>query len=1347
MRLEFQREQRGGDFHVLLHKDGTVIAESTLQSTTVEKLATIPTLVQARESPRSNEACNTWAGVGGSLTNALGQQRPEKPSVLEYFWNQRLVPHRVLLDTRSTATAPSELTLGQLPWEMLVLPLDQTVAREDCALFSPSRPAERGSAQKGRGGKKQPSRNEPAEADPSTPAIANSTRTTYPGAWQLQRMGGDKKAVELPLRSRLRVLILVGEHNVDGSADDLVQAIRDNPEWTDHCEVVVAGPERATSKIPNHRTVEDTSSLRQLCHEATSDEQASDPSAASLAHGFDVVCYFGNGEPSGSFGYDLILRTDWKLSTTVLLECLQLNPPRVLLLASCSLHHAAAVPFLDHVQHVIGFTGKIDLPDAKEAAKAILQSLLRTQRVGTAVQRGRERLIGSSQSGKENGCEWILSHWSNCEDDRPFVSRNELEIARLWDDLRRLPMYQSHTISEAPLFGVNRDKWRYVQLKLQRHKKNTPASRDRDSDPSTPYNEPFRESADVEEVEIEGLDLKDRPRLIQQGAGYGKSTLLRYFAWRELVKKGGSANEDWEPIPVFVPLAEWHAHNQNQGSELSFTGFLANRVVRVRAGREQRVAATGKEVKLNEEQHKRIKGLYDALEAAAANGKLLFLLDGLDELVHACGGNDDEVRQTLGRHLQATQSCGVVVAGRIGHDGALPEDWVEGRSLRWEYLEIKPSIDPEDRTQFLESELEQGVRSDELLQHIESCPELNRAATSAFVLCLSAYAWKHCKEAPATQPFSTLHLLYQAAASHMLNRAIQELPKRGSANAKDPFAMVRIKEAWERLLEDLSWAHLKRQSVIDDSINSWRDDHVVFNELARWYDTVLPHSERSIRAAKQRAHARAVLVTRASHSTHYPLSREWMRGAVQGWLASEGVPNIRPDKVETALQCLVKTRLVSVGNSSWEFIHRSFAEYFVAGWLDRFESDVLLEALAKKAVWKEEWTVALRFYCERKRARTGQAEPTRLGTLLTKEHESGLRVLNEPQDTKPVDWARVANLLGWIGDPRIKPDHRWVSVPAGREFMVGDEDTNTGKRRRSLYGFEIHRWPVTAGEYGEFLRAFREHEEKHEFGRGSSCADFLGTQLNWWERIATLIKPHTHCERGPPRAPLGLDPEDVKSLRNWLKYPEISLRLADFHEVAPNHPMVGVSWIAACAYCLWMSMPDKHQLVRLPLEDEWECAARGDAWGGVMAEHAGEGSHEIPTRTDHPWCGEIDLWHANYGGCRAKKNEEAPKPLGRTSPVGVYYKGHSLIASQPLFDLTGNVWEWTSDEYLANRRKTQAHRKRVMTAREMEQSPRVLRGGSWYDDAGLARVSLRIRLGAGSRTVYIGFRPVRVSTV
>jgi sulfatase modifying factor 1 len=253
--------------------------------------------------------------------------------------------------------------------------------------------------------------------------------------------------------------------------------------------------------------------------------------------------------------------------------------------------------------------------------------------------------------------------------------------------------------------------------------------------------------------------------------------------------------------------------------------------------------------------------------------------------------------------------------------------------------------------------------------------------------------------------------------------------------------------------------------------------------------------------------------------------------------------------------------------------------------------------------------------------------------------------------------------------PAPSPDMAWVP---GGTFAMGAEgfyDEEQPVHQVTVDGFWMDEHPVTVGEFRRFVKAtgyvtVAERALDPEQYPGADPALLVPGSLVF------------HGSRGPV---------DLRDYRNWWTY----VPGASWHRpegpgsdtyTRGRHPVVHVTLEDAEAYATWAGKT-------LPSEAEWEFAARGGLEGATFAwgeEFAPEGRMMANT-----WQGEFPWQNLALDG------HEGTSPV-RSYPANGY----------GLYDMTGNVWEWTSDFF------TVRHPEPSGTACCPPHNPRV---GSWDD--------------------------------
>ena len=264
----------------------------------------------------------------------------------------------------------------------------------------------------------------------------------------------------------------------------------------------------------------------------------------------------------------------------------------------------------------------------------------------------------------------------------------------------------------------------------------------------------------------------------------------------------------------------------------------------------------------------------------------------------------------------------------------------------------------------------------------------------------------------------------------------------------------------------------------------------------------------------------------------------------------------------------------------------------------------------------------------------------------------------------------------------------WAASHGGSMEAVADE---APQHLVSLPSFALGKYDVTRGEYAAFVRETR-------YPPGDGCG--RGRAIFKWEKDAKL---------------------------NWENPGQTQ---------TDRDPVVCVSWQDARAYIAWLNRKTDRGAAsangpyRLPSEAEWEYAARA---GTTTKFYWGDDDSAAPV---HAW------FNAN-SGCQ------------NISGLFCQHGWTHSVGSKPpnafgLYDMTGNVWQWTEDCYdnsyadiPTDGRANEAPSNDPKAKDGQGNCLRVDRGGSWMFPAWLLRPATRERNPTDYRNDIMGFRVAR----
>lgn len=193
-----------------------------------------------------------------------------------------------------------------------------------------------------------------------------------------------------------------------------------------------------------------------------------------------------------------------------------------------------------------------------------------------------------------------------------------------------------------------------------------------------------------------------------------------------------------------------------------------------------------------------------------------------------------------------------------------------------------------------------------------------------------------------------------------------------------------------------------------------------------------------------------------------------------------------------------------------------------------------------------------------------------------------------------------------------------------------------------------------------------------------------------------------------------------------------------------NQPVVRVSWKEAMDFCKWLSKKTGLNF-NLPTEAQWEWACRA---GSDKEYSFGDMGADFSNYSN---LGDIKL--KEYAACTAYKNYESVRIIDNpnkyddwvprdnqfndgyfvSAPVG-FYRANAW----DIYDMHGNVWEWTRSAYMPYPYDENDGRNDI----DNENCERVVRGGSWYDRPHRATSSYRVSYRNYQKVFNVGFRIV-----
>tara|TARA_R110002049_G_scaffold993_2_gene7115 strand:- start:62733 stop:63827 length:1095 start_codon:yes stop_codon:yes gene_type:complete len=345
-----------------------------------------------------------------------------------------------------------------------------------------------------------------------------------------------------------------------------------------------------------------------------------------------------------------------------------------------------------------------------------------------------------------------------------------------------------------------------------------------------------------------------------------------------------------------------------------------------------------------------------------------------------------------------------------------------------------------------------------------------------------------------------------------------------------------------------------------------------------------------------------------------------------------------------------------------------------------------------------------------------------LGLIITflgcKQEKSKTEISKQETNQEVTEIPKTPKGMVWIPGGTFEQG----AVPQDKIAMAHEKPSHTV----SLDGFFMDITEVTNAEFSKFVEA-------------TDYETIAEREIDWEVMKAQLPegtpKPHDTILQ-PGSLLFKKSKSTVPNLYDFSQWWEWSIGTNWKHPQGPdstiegknNYPVVHISYEDALAYCEWANR-------RLPTEAEWEYAARANKNGSIY--FWGDDISELSKRVNS-WEGEFPV------------NNTLEDGYERAAPVKSYPSNNF-----GLYDMAGNVWEWTADWYNMNyyeelaALKTPAKNPLGATKAYNPNNPyiqeKVIRGGSFLCSESYCasyRVSSRMGSSLDSSLEHLGFRTV-----